>query len=437
MLRLQAYVDRLYDFKDGDFSHGGYRYRRNVDPHLKWEDLYEAVEVETRDPSYAPAGFWIDTLCVPVQKVNQRYREMAIRNMAKIYREADRVLVLDSWIYAGSREDHINERTMRILMSNWQRRLWTLQERVLAKSLFFQFCDGPHHRDDLLSDVRLYVHFDRGFYHDIPSHSLVGLMSFQDIVQGHDDTYSIFDMLAISLKHRTTSRSSDETICFATMLGLDTLQLQNIPSGEVNKRMAQFYRMVGKFRQHRIFDGSPRCPVKGFGWAPATFLNQTRYHAPSDYEAAGVQDSHLNLNGGLIVSYSGIHLGFVGSMLVPKLMILFPSDHTKGLLCGFRETEIGKGISSWDSLKQYFLISCVSVESLFRTPYSQSIAILGTLEDNSNFDGFEIKYVCRATLKGTDVQGYDDYWKGEYTNDEDYRIIEGHLVEEGQRWCVV
>ncbi|KAL6719422.1 hypothetical protein ACLMJK_003662 [Lecanora helva] len=421
--------------KDRDFAHGGYRYRKTIDPNLRWDELYQAVEAETNDPSYTPAGFWIDTLCVPVQ--NQRSREMAIRNMTDVYRKADRVLVLDSWIYNTSREDHINDRSMRILMSNWQRRLWTLQERVLATDLFFQYRDGPQHRDDLIIDMRLYVHFDRGFYHQIAVEGLVGLVSLQDVLETQDDEYSAFDMLTISLKHRSTTRSADETICFGTMLGLDVMPLQNISSKSPDLRMAKFYRIVGKFRSHRIFDPGPRCPIEGFGWARATFLNQTKYDAPSDYEGALVTNSHLHSNGGLIASYSGIRLGRAGASLVPKLMIAFPEDHTKGLLCGFRESEVGQGIPSWDPSEEYALISCVPIPDMFDNPSIQSIAIIGILQDNADFDGLQLKYVCRATLRKSDLEDCDHYWSGKHTNKWDDTIIEGQLVESGQQWCVV
>jgi len=57
---------------------------------------------------------------------------------AATYRDADKILVLDANLFAESRAsyqaDH-NEVFMRIISANWMRRLWTLLEGVLGKSL--------------------------------------------------------------------------------------------------------------------------------------------------------------------------------------------------------------------------------------------------------------------------------------------------------------
>ena len=67
--------------------------------------------------------------------------------MAKVYKRANRVLVLDADLLATAvppiaRLDEIRpDMHARILTSNWQRRAWTLQEAVLAKRLWFRFAN--------------------------------------------------------------------------------------------------------------------------------------------------------------------------------------------------------------------------------------------------------------------------------------------------------
>ena len=185
-LHLQAQVDRLYDFRDGDFPCGGYRYRKSLEPLTTWEDVYKTVEAETRVSPYAPIAFWIVTLCVLVQKVVKRYRKLAVRHMSNVYREADRVLVIDSWVQGASRQDHIKERAARVFMSDWQRRLWTLQESIFANSLCFQFRDGPQHRDDLIVDARIDVHLNRGFYHSTALSGRFSGISLPDFFKDQD-----------------------------------------------------------------------------------------------------------------------------------------------------------------------------------------------------------------------------------------------------------
>lgn len=283
LFQIQAQVDRLYEFKQDDFPHRGYRYRRLQEPRMSWEELYATVEAEVREPTYAANGLWMDTVCVPAQKADKAYREMAIRNMANVYRKADRVLVVDSWIQGASRVDHINKRSARIFMSNWQRRLWTLQERFFAKNLYFQYRDGRQHRDDLIVDLKIDVHFGRSHYHSIAAYGVQGVVNLPDFL-GADDERSLFprfDTLALHLSQRTTSRASDETVCFAAMLDLNTQPSQAIDSKNMDERMACFLRMVQTFRQHRIFDAGPRCHVNGFGWAPSSFLDQIKHTSPA------------------------------------------------------------------------------------------------------------------------------------------------------------
>jgi hypothetical protein len=84
-------------------------------------------------------AFWMDTLCVPVPDEHKAYRKKSIAHMSAIYHEADIVLVLDSWLQEIPRSVNITEKAIRMYLANWQRRLWTLQEGILAKKLYIQF----------------------------------------------------------------------------------------------------------------------------------------------------------------------------------------------------------------------------------------------------------------------------------------------------------
>lgn len=97
--------------------------------------------------------FWIDTLCCPVFKNAPAENTVAMSRIREVYENADHVLVLDKALSpfksSVSREaageealSKSAETCLRILTSTWTRRLWTLQEGVLAKSLYFQFQDG-------------------------------------------------------------------------------------------------------------------------------------------------------------------------------------------------------------------------------------------------------------------------------------------------------
>jgi hypothetical protein len=84
----------------------------------------------------------MDTLCVPVGDDHKELRKQTISQMRRIYENADRVLVLDNWVEELSVSSSIYEKELRICLPNWQHRLWTLQEGVLAQQLCIQFRDG-------------------------------------------------------------------------------------------------------------------------------------------------------------------------------------------------------------------------------------------------------------------------------------------------------
>ena len=107
--------------------------------------------------------------------------------------------------------------------------------------------------------------------------------------------------------------------------------------------MAKSLRMVQEFRQHRIFDVGPRCPVNGFGWGPVSYLNRTNTSA-ADYGNDAVPYAGLNPNRGLVVSYSGIYLGTVGHALNFLCAVFFPHDHTKGLIITFKSLKLERNL---------------------------------------------------------------------------------------------
>jgi hypothetical protein len=63
--------------------------------------------------------------------------------MRDVYTCAERVLVYDAELMSSTAKAGYEELNMRISCSRWIRRLWTVQEAVLAKRLIYQFADGP------------------------------------------------------------------------------------------------------------------------------------------------------------------------------------------------------------------------------------------------------------------------------------------------------
>ena len=97
---------------------------------------------------------WIDTLCCPTAL--RKARNIAIQRMKQVYESARFVLVLDSYLLSQNANGLSSiEILMRIFCSHWNRRLWTLQERLLAKDrLVYQFQDKPVYLNDVFDEMK-------------------------------------------------------------------------------------------------------------------------------------------------------------------------------------------------------------------------------------------------------------------------------------------
>lgn len=93
--------------------------------------------------------FWLDTLCLPTDPV---LRHAALVPAGKIFATAKAVLVLDPPLYKHAINSS-HEALARIRYSSWKGRLWTLEEGLMARSLFFRFSNRTVTLEGLLKDV--------------------------------------------------------------------------------------------------------------------------------------------------------------------------------------------------------------------------------------------------------------------------------------------
>src|SRR6266496_819265 len=98
---------------------------------VSWKIIRSAPRLSSRT-----LVFLMDPLCVPL---GMKCRKLAIRGMASTYQNCMQALVFDSELkrvtYPGKPS---HELFARIESSGWMRRVWTLQESVLAS----RFSDG-------------------------------------------------------------------------------------------------------------------------------------------------------------------------------------------------------------------------------------------------------------------------------------------------------
>ena len=84
--------------------------------------------------THKKVNMWIDTLCIPVSEKYRDVRKLAISGLSKVYREADYILVHDEQISRMNKSAVTTDTAIGILSSDWMRRLWTLQEAMLAST---------------------------------------------------------------------------------------------------------------------------------------------------------------------------------------------------------------------------------------------------------------------------------------------------------------
>lgn len=78
-------------------------------------------------------------MCVPLPNFNSSVRDLAITSMYEIYRDADKVLVLDVEVMnLPTYKMNVAEKQLMIANCIWCTRLWTLQEGLVANELYSQ-----------------------------------------------------------------------------------------------------------------------------------------------------------------------------------------------------------------------------------------------------------------------------------------------------------
>ncbi|KIJ36887.1 hypothetical protein M422DRAFT_260755 [Sphaerobolus stellatus SS14] len=154
-------------------------------------------------------GFWMDTLCVPVRKEDYKHRISQIHKMHDIYSSASCVLTVDRWIQEIPTSASIIEKSSRLYLCNWQRRLWTCQEGVLASTLYFQFCDGQQRIVDLIEEA--------GLYNDGPRESTFPHLVLNSIPAFNEGKLEDWELdmkitpILMAIRSRTTTKRKDET----------------------------------------------------------------------------------------------------------------------------------------------------------------------------------------------------------------------------------
>ena len=236
-----------------------------------------ANELPRSDPT-DDTPVWIDTLCIP--RTPQNLRKEALSRLRDPYEEANRTLVIDSYLrsHAVSEMSDPFEILGYIAVCGWSQRLWTFQEGRLPTEparTWFAFRDKSV---DLLVEVnRAYSHFPTLVRPMINldllfEHNQTQLTGPHGLQLGDDYLYSPH-VIRTALRTRTTSVASDEALCLGTILKLPTDRMRKIINLEDHARMAEIWRALPAIPTGLAFSQArQKLTLKGIRWAPATFM---------------------------------------------------------------------------------------------------------------------------------------------------------------------
>ncbi|KAL6307915.1 hypothetical protein BKA93DRAFT_26621 [Sparassis latifolia] len=306
------------------WSHGLGNPRDNALPQCQLSYIAASISLLDSNKCASPS-VWIDTLCIPVDPALREHRKTAITRLGKIFSEAYQVLVLDAELEKASVRCSIIEQGLRILCSDWMRRLWTLQEAVFVQNsgrdkLYFQFADGvvAHSSLDVeqneASPHRNNIHVVHGLHgvlraleDRIPRSFSPSQHSLEDPEPTERPIYKLARMSG-SLQYRATSKAEDEPVCLASLLGLD---VRSVLVHSSAKRMRQLYLLIGTFpatiifttgRSALRFNDGARLQERGFRWAPASYLSHQASFQFRNVAMASVDSEGLHASYGLFTS---------------------------------------------------------------------------------------------------------------------------------------
>ena len=397
-------------------------------------------------PALAPEHFWIDTLAIPVQAEYKDQRKKAIRSMHHIYTGAKYTIVLDAGLMGVSRGEGYAQAAMSISVSKWMTRLWTLQEAVLSKELYFKFSD------DIISMDRLEALFPK---ESALLHSIVAFASrtyYHGIMKResqaiHGPVSNLADRSGFvaaawkALQWRTTAHLQHETLALATLLNVDTddfadsSNTKKVEDGSRNnERMQKLLDLLSACKPCPIPPGiiflpGPRLLEKGYRWAPQTWLSSCPVEPP-DPLTLKCPKAKLNRPHGLEVRFPGFLLdrpSTAQGLFADDNEFYFPT----GLSLGhwYRILRADEEAERRDDRKLAIIVPQLPVIN------PREIALLVAIERQAD-DIFYVEILHRVWINEVSDPGKIKGLKQKFLTANGDSLSWGEIISDGDYWCV-
>ena len=264
--------------------------------------------------SISSIPFFIDCLCIPQQL---QAKQEALQRMNTVYQMATNTLVFAPEVLSQKKETHLFEIATRISNSMRSTRLWTLQEAVLSKNLYFQ--------GDCYQFSAKEIHAKYATVKDNPNDPYYFVQKAGRLLQPTmrnletttgNNRNEVADIWK-AMQWRDATDPLDQAICLAIMLGLPTSKLIDLRFSKVKGNMDCAFRMMTLFLDLLdkakgippgfIFLPGEKLKSLQYGWAPKTWLTKYQQDHPRPLEPEYPATSCLTCSG-LWVQYPGVDI---------------------------------------------------------------------------------------------------------------------------------
>ena len=372
-------------------------------------------------------AFWIDTLCIPVAVPGAR--KLAIRRLSSTFQLAIKVLVLDADLQRSSKNCSRTELATRVTCCGWVRRLWTLQETVMAEGRAEARKVDVCFRDGALTLNSIGGKNVNSFHNT--EHAVSKFFSSIPQFMSRDRA---FNSLMSALRYRTTSKKEDEALCIASILGFGQEQIKAIAGEDTAEaRMQKMYTLIEEIPASVLFNRSSRkLEQKGFGWAPASLLGSGNYLDFCGGDAARCDDR------GLHVQFSGFIIrdkttkGPLYRGVRSHIFLGDPEEEATYPKCKISPELVGDLQLYWKaSIRFTEMIERTETPAVIINPRSASESVLVSVTGEVEgvvYASYIMKVYAGLWGKGT---GFDE------SRNKDWRenFMRAQEVEMG-RWCV-